>query len=316
MNTLFVVSGGDAPGINTVIARYLALSDKTDTVLGVQGGFAGLLAGNITPLTERAVGPVAGLGGSTLASSREPVLAADDAEARLTAMLEKHHVDNVLLFGGDGSLKYTLPLLKQWGVPVIGLPTTIDNDVAGTDRTLGFDSAANYAYQAIEGVLATARALPGRIFLVETLGGDTGYLALEIALGAGAHIVLVPEYDYDDDWFAARLKASIEAHGHALTVLSEGVKKIPQMPELIPAKTSIRLRYTKLGHAQRGGHVTHLDRRLALDMARIALDEFRKGTTLGTIIVRGEQTMLYPDDLSGFELSPPNRTHYEFVNGL
>ncbi|MEL6149152.1 MAG: 6-phosphofructokinase [Chloroflexota bacterium] len=317
MRTLIVVNGGDAPGINALIARFISMANRNgDEVCGGNAGFAGVLRDEIRPLSLADVGPVAGHGGSILTSTREPALAKDEARDRLTAILKRHSIDNILLFGGNGTLTYIPPRLRQWGVPVIGIPTTIDNDVAGTDRTLGFDSACNYAYQAVEGVLATARALPGRIFMVETLGGDTGYIALDVAMGAGAHAVLVPEYDYSDEWLAHRLRDAIESDGHALVVLSEGVKKIPQMPEMIPRMTGVRLRYTRLGHAQRGGTVSHADRRLAMDMARLAHHALRRGITSGTVIVRNGQMMVYEDDIQNFELSPPNRAEYDFVNGF
>lgn len=315
MNTLIVVNGGDAPGINTLIARYLSLAGESP-VFGAVGGFSGLLAGEVRRLRLADVGPFAGLGGSILASTREPALTADGAQTRLAAVLGEYHIHSIVLFGGNGTLRYIPPVLREWGVSVIGVPTTIDNDVPGTDRTLGFDSACNFAYQSIEGALATARALPGRIFMVETLGGDTGYIALAVARGSGAHAVLVPEYDYDDEWLAARLKAAIAQDGYALAVLSEGVPKIPQLPEMIPRLTGIRLRYTRLGHAQRGGVVSHIDRLLALDMARAAYDGFLRGVKFGTVIVRGDQVMLYEDGLANFELSPPNRAQYDFINGL
>jgi len=316
MKTLIVVSGGDAPGINTAITGFLKLAQAADdTVLGAQGGFAGVLNNPLEKLAFGTVAPFAALGGTYLASSREPVLAQADAQARLKQTLDAYQIDNLLVFGGNGTLHYVMPLLQQWKIPTIALPTTIDNDVAGTERTLGFDSACNYAYQAVEGVLATARALPGRIFMIETLGGDTGYLALEVALGSGAHVVLVPEYTYDNQWFANRLKWSISIDGYALVVLSEGVPNIHEFPEMIPRLTGVRLRYTRLGHAQRGGRVTHIDRRLAIDMARLAYRGLYGGITQGTLLVQSGQLQLHEGPHDAQDKAPPNREQYDFVNG-
>jgi 6-phosphofructokinase 1 len=317
MKTLIVVSGGDAPGINTVLARYVAIAHSHgDQVIGSGEGFVGVLQHNLRQPDLSVLRLLEGTGGSFLPSSREPMLSAPDAEQRLKAVLADNGIDNLLLFGGDGTLKYVLPLLRSWNIPVIALPTTIDNDVAGTERTLGFDSACNFAYQAIDGVLATAHALTGRIFMVETLGGDTGFLALEIGSAAGAHTVLVPEYQFDMDWFAQRLKSSIAREGFALVVLSEGVKAIPDMPEAIPRLTGIRLRYTKLGHSQRGGDVTHADRKLATEMAQIAHQAFRSGITSGTVIVQNGQTVLYQGTFGLEKKAPPDRQLYNLVNGL
>lgn len=317
MKTLITVSGGDAPGINTVISHYLRMAHRAgDSVLGVQGGFVGLLAGLIEPIDTRAVRLLAGHGGGYLASSREPVLSQADAREQLLARLKEHEIDNVLLFGGDGTLRHVLPLLHEWGVACVALPTTIDNDVAGTEYTLGHDSACNFAYHAIEGVLATAHALPGRIFMVETLGGHTGYIALEVAAGAGAQAVLVPEIEASLEWFAERLKDVIEVESYALAVLSEGVDFIPQLAEAIPRLTGIRLRYTKLGHAQRGGSVSHRDRVMALEMSQIAHKALTEGIQIGTVIVRDAQTQLFEGALSGETKAPPDYARYAQINGL
>ena len=170
MKTLILVSGGDAPGINAAIEAYAAVAGRNgDHVIGAQGGFAGLLAGHVTEIDLAAVRLLSGRGGSWLRSSRLPVLARDDAQEGLSRALAKDMVDNLLLFGGDGTIKLLTPRLESWGIACIALPTTIDNDVPGTDYSLGHDSACNYAWQTIEGIRATADALPGRIFLVETL---------------------------------------------------------------------------------------------------------------------------------------------------
>lgn len=317
MKTLIVVSGGDAPGINTVLARYTAIATTNgDEVLGTQGGFAGVLADAIQPIDAKMVKLLAGRGGTYLASSRDPVLSASDAKSQLQTILEKHRIDNLLLFGGDGTLRHVLPLLHSWGIPCIAIPTTIDNDVAGTEYTLGHDSACNFAFQTIEGVLATAYALPGRIFMVETLGGHTGYIALEVAYSTGAQIVLVPEYDVSLEWFGERLKQVIVADGHALVVLSEGVDFIPQLPEAIPRLTGVRLRYTRLGHAQRGGDVSYRDRHFAHEVSRLTYQAFADGVQIGTLIVRDGMTQLYQGVLGGEQKAPPNREIYNYINNL
>src|SRR5579859_3361380 len=225
MKTLFVVSGGDAPGINMALAHYTALAEANrDSVMGAKGGFAGLFQGNIIDLATPELTLWSGQPGSYLPSSREPVLSQPDARTTLLEILAAHQIDSLVLFGGNGTFKHVLPLMADWNVACVGLPTTIDNDIPGTERTLGFDSACNFAYQAIDGIMATAHALPGRIFMVETLGGNTGFLALEVALGARADIVLMPEYESSPDWLHRRLIRAVERQGYALIVLSEGVE--------------------------------------------------------------------------------------------
>lgn len=317
MKTLIVVSGGDAPGINALIARYLRLATTNgDEVIGADGGFEGLLAGKIVTIDQSIVTLLAGRGGTVLASSRVPVLGEDRAQQKLREIIEQNEIDKILLFGGDGTLRHVLPLLNDWGIPCIGLPTTIDNDVAGTDYTLGHHSACNFALQSIDGVLATAHALPGRIFMVETLGGNTGYLALAIAYAAGAQTVLVPEYELSLEWLGQRLKETTTRDGYALVVLSEGVSIIPQLEEAIPRLTGIRLRYTRLGHAQRGGDVSHFDRVVAHEMSRLAYTGFKDNVQIGTIIMQSGQLSLFEGKLSGEIKAPPDLDQYKFINEL
>jgi 6-phosphofructokinase 1 len=316
VKTLIVVSGGDAPGINATVAGYAAIAARNgDTVLGAKDGFAGALTNQIQPIERRVVGLLSGRGGSYLASSREPVLGAPDADKQLRAILSENEVDNLLLFGGDGTLSHVLPLLHDWRIPAIALPTTIDNDVPGTDLTLGHDSACNYAYQAIDGASATAHALPGRIFMVETLGGDTGHLAQAVAYGAGAQVVLVPEYPEPLEWVGVRLNQVLATDGYALVVLSEGVKTIPGMAEAIPRMTGTRLRYTSLGHAQRGGNVSHRDRALAMEMGQLAHQGFADGIEMGSVVVLEGKTLLHAGPSGGDAKAPPDRKRYDFING-
>jgi 6-phosphofructokinase 1 len=208
-------------------------------------------------------------------------------------------------------------LLTEWQVPVIALPTTIDNDVAGTERTLGFDTACNFAYPTIQGILATAHALSGRIFMVETLGGYSGYLALEIAYAAGAHAVLLPEYNFDVAWLADRLKQATVNDGFALAIVCEGVLfESPNLPEEISQLAGIRMRFSRLGHAQRGGATSHIDRRLATDMAYLAYNAFCSGVSNGAVIVQNGLAHLHEGIIGEQTKAKPNYDLYKLVNGL
>ncbi len=320
MKTVIVVSGGDAPGINAAIAAYADLAARHgDHVIGAQGGFAGLLSGQVTEIDLPAVSLLSGRGGSFLRSSRAPVLAHDDARERLSRVMKQEQIDNLLLFGGDGTIKYVLPRLESWGISHLVLPTTIDNDVPGADYTLGHDSACNYAWQTIEGIRATANALPGRIFLVETLGGDTGYLALEIAYACGADAVLLPEYDFDMAWLAQRLTTTVAQRGYALVLLSEGLPGVERLADEIPKITGIRLRLTRLGHAQRGAATSHLDRQRAVDMSRSAYAALKQGDCAGTLVFRQGALTIQKSAVSSMSDSvkrAPDYQRYAFVNAL
>lgn len=316
MRTLFVVSGGDAPGINSLIGHYALLAaGYGDTVGGAIGGFPGLLDGQMMPLSYDLLIPWMGRGGSILPSSRDPVLSQSDAGERIRAVIESQAIDNLVLFGGNGSLRHIPPLLRQWGVACIGIPTTIDNDVPGTEMTLGFDSACNYAYQAVDGAMTTAHALHGRLFMVETLGGSCGNLALAVALGAGAQAVILPEYEYEEGWLAARLKQAAETYGYGLLVICEGAREARTLADDLPKLTGIRMRDVRLGHAQRGGTPSHRDRVLASEMAQMAYQALKGGTTQGMIMVRGGQLELLADALPD-TITPPDRRLYNRINGL
>lgn len=315
MKTLVIVSGGDAPGINAFIWHYTVLAvAHGDSVIGALGGFPGLLAGQVIDLTPPMLGTWAGQGGTILPSSREPVLDQPAAETRLKEVLQQHGVDRMVLFGGDGTLRYIPPRLARWNIPFIGIPTTIDNNVPGTDETLGFDSACNYAYSAIDGIRATAHALQGRIFLVETLGGDCGNLALAIALGAGADAVLLPEYAYDLPRLGARLLEAVECKHHALLVVCEGVPEGRSLPQRIPEWTKVRVRDTRLGHGQRAGMTSHRDRSLAAQMAQLAYEA--QQVAVGVVVVQGGRVMLHEGLLDGFSARLPDLALYKRINGL
>lgn len=317
MNTAIVVSGGDAPGINAAIDAYARLArDSGDRVVGAQDGFAGLLAGRLFELDRALLSRLSGKGGSILRSSREPVLSAPDACDRLSAVMLANDIDNLLLFGGDGSLKNALPLLERWDVPCIALPTTIDNDVAGTDYTLGHDSACNFALAAVEGIRATAGALPGRIFLLETLGGHTGYLALAIAHASSADAVLLPEYAFDLDWLAQRSRQLVERAGYALVVLCEFVPGIDNIKVALPRRSGMRLRYTALGHAQRGADASHCDRTVARDMSRLAWSALHDGLRLGTVVTRAGGLCMQEGVPPPGDKAPPDYKLYARINGI
>ena len=163
-------------------------------------GLKGLLPGICLICAQSCLRHLSAQGGSHLASSRKKIMNDPLNRVKLIETISRLQIDNIVLFGGDGTLRHLPPILADMGIACIGIPTTIDNDVPGTEETIGFDTACNAAQAVIDGLLATGRALPGRIFSVETLGGHTGFLALAIAYSANASAVLIPEFDFDEGW--------------------------------------------------------------------------------------------------------------------
>ncbi len=317
MRTMLIVSGGDAPGINTALYRFSILAEQHgDQVVGAVGGIAGAVDGHLTDLRSAMLAPLTSVGGSFLASSREPVLNNPLHRVKLIETISRQRVDNIVVFGGDGSLKHIPLILQDMGIVCVGIPTTIDNDVPGTDETIGFDSACNAAHQVIDGVLATGRALPGRIFSVETLGGSTGFLALEIAYTCGAQAVLIPEFDYEEEWLVERLTTMARLNGAALVVLSEGVAASRTLVETLQTQHNLRVRDTRLGHGQRGAPPTQRDRWLAYRMVDAAFAGLHDRVKLGTTVIQHGQVSLCEVLVTNLETRFPDRQLYARINGL
>jgi len=280
------------------------------------GGLAGAVNGHLTDLRSELLAPVVGLGGSFLASSREPVLTDPLNRVRLIETISRQQIDNIVLFGGDGTLRTIPPILADMGLACIGVPTTIDNDVPGSEETIGFDTACSAASGVIDGLLTTARALPGRVFSVETLGGHTGFLALEIAYVANAQAVLLPEYPYEVDWLVERLHLGVQRDQAALVVLSEGIRGSRTLVDTLQQDYDLRVRDTRLGHGQRGANPTHHDRVLALHMMDLAYAALSEGRTQGTTVVQQGCMMLIDDLINELPARQPDRQLYEQINGL
>jgi 6-phosphofructokinase 1 len=187
--------------------------------------------------------------------------------------------------------------------------------VPGTEATLGFFSACDFAHRTIDGIRATGHALQGRIFTLETLGGDTGYIALAVAHSAGADVVLIPEMPYEIAHAAARLKSGIEQRGQALLVYSEGLQDKQAMLDALPGLTGIRIRDSRLGHAQRGSAPSHYDRWLAAEMARHALVALHDGHSSGIACVE-QGLIILRASLVGMPPRQPDARLYRWINAL
>jgi 6-phosphofructokinase 1 len=317
MRTLLMVSGGDAPGINAALYRFTLLAEHYgDQVVGAVGGPQGAAAGHLVDLRSEMLAPYVGLGGTFLATSREPALRDPVNRIRLIETVSRQRIDNIVLFGGDGSLRHIPPILLDMGIRCVGIPTTIDNDVPGTDETIGFDSACNAALPVIDALLATARALPGRIFSVETLGGATGFIALAVAHAASAQAVLIPEKPFDETWLVERLKTAVQDAHYALVVLSEGIPGSRTWVDHMQTRHGLRIRDTRLGHGQRGTQPTYRDRQLAFTMIDSAFAALHDSAEHGTVLIANQQVAFREGLITELPARQPDDALYRQINGL
>ena len=312
-----LTSGGDAPGMNAAIRAVVRCGlDSGLDVFGVRDGYAGLIAGDISYLSRRDVGGIMHLGGTFLGSSRCAEF--DTVEGRLTAIenLAAQGIEALVVIGGNGSQAGSSALFEM-GYPVVGVASTIDNDLSGTDVTIGVDTAINVALEAIDRIKVTASS-HRRAFLIEVMGRECGYVALMAGIAGGAEVVVIPELEVTPGEVAQELRASYDrGKSHALVVVAEGAqnnaRKLIAHFEDNPEAAGFRLRATILGHVQRGASPTAADRLLATRLgvgAVRALLAGEKGVLVGlrgdhvtttplTEIVRTQKPM----DLGLFELA-------------
>ena len=290
MKTIGVLtSGGDAPGMNACIAAIAESAEAQGLqVRGIFLGFLGLAEHNCIPVGSEIAG-LARRGGSFLGTSRNETIEQAIKDEDYQHLFEACGIDGLIVLGGGGSLR-ALARFAAAGAPVIGIPCSIDNDISCTDYCIGFDSAVNRALRAIDEILDTAESLSDRVFLIETMGGNTGHIALATAYATGADAVFIPELPINIEHAAVRIRAKMDAGGtHGLIVLSEdqGTFEIQQKLEDAIDK---KVRLTVLGHIQRGGNPTFLDRRFAREFGEAALELIASGQS-SKLIARSNETV-------------------------
>jgi len=265
MNIAVVTSGGDAPGMNAAIRAVVrAASGQGLRVIGVEKGFLGLIENLFRPLTPRDVSGIINTGGSILKSSRCDLFKTPEGLEKASENLKSWKVDWVIALGGDGSMRGALSLSKVSGIPVTVIASSIDNDIAGIDETIGFDSAVNTAVEAIDKIRDTAVTYD-RVFIVEVMGRNRGFLALEVALASGAEFAVIPEHRISIEEIGKRIRQMGEiGKKSSIIVKAEGAMGDPfQMASQLRRLTGYDLRVTVLGYIQRGGVPTARSRNLA-----------------------------------------------------
>ena len=276
-----VSSGGDAPGINAAIrAAVRTAIDKGWETFGVRHGYRGLANGEFLPLGLRDVGGIIQHGGTILGSKRYPEFKANEAQLHAIRFLRQREIDALIVIGGDGS-QAGAHALSQKGFPVVGIASTIDNDLCGSEITIGVDTALNVALEAIDRIKVTASSHE-RAFLVEVMGRNCGYLALVSGIAGGAECVVLPEAPVDPETVAQDLLAAYErGKAHAIVVVAEGAcynaEGLTRYFQEHRERLGFELRVVKLGHVQRGGTPGVFDRLLATRMGDAATDCIARG---------------------------------------
>ena len=284
-----LTSGGDAPGMNAAIRAVVrtALSYGWE-VLGVKDGSAGLHEGNFVKLTSHSVSDMLNRGGTFLGTARFPQFKNEQVRKEAVEVMKQNNIDALVVIGGDGSYMGA-KLISELGFPCIGLPGTIDNDIAGTDATIGFDTALNTAVEAIDRLRDTCSSHK-RISVVEVMGHHCGDLAVSAAVSCGVEAVLVPEVKWDKEEVYADIKKSVDAgKRHAILIVCELQTDVHQMAKELEALTGLETRATVLGHIQRGGTPSAVDRVLASRMGAYACELLHNGESGRCVgVKRGE----------------------------
>lgn len=282
-----MTSGGDAPGMNAAVRAVVrAALARGVEAYGVRQAYAGLLAGDFEPLTSREVSGILQRGGTILQTARNEEFKTAAGQRKALRRLNERGIEGIIVIGGDGSLRGA-NVLHDLGVPTVGVPASIDNDIWGTDMSIGVDTALNTILDAIDRLRDTASS-HNRAFLIEVMGRNCGYLAVMGGILGGAELVITPESPITKEEIAAGLEdAYVRGKAHAIAVVAEGAAyKVTDLADYLNQKhTGFEIRLTILGHTQRGGSPTAFDRLLATRLGVSAFNHLMAGES-GVMIAR------------------------------
>jgi 6-phosphofructokinase 1 len=281
-----LTSGGDAPGMNAAIRAVVRRGQSLGVeVVGVRRGYAGLISGDFIPLSLSSVGDIIHRGGTILHTARSERFRTPEGQVEALAQARSAGLEGLVVIGGDGSFRGAMALCERT-FPCVGVTGTIDNDIYGTDLTVGFDTAVNTVLDAISKIRDTA-ASHDRTFVLEVMGRHSGWIALASGLAGGAESILIPEYPPDMQEVVSRLKRGFErGKRHSMIIVAEGAAGGFEVAERIKQMAGIDVRVTVLGHIQRGGSPTAVDAMLATRTGARAVElltEGRSGVFAGLV---------------------------------
>ncbi|MFR8011147.1 MAG: 6-phosphofructokinase [Clostridia bacterium] len=278
MKTIGVLtSGGDAPGMNAAIRAVVRTGCENGLrVLGIRRGYSGLISGDMFEMNLRSVSDIIHRGGTMLYTARCPEFKTQEGVQKAVDVCKEVGLDGIVVIGGDGSFRGARDLSLA-GIPCVALPGTIDNDIACTDYTIGYDTAMNTIVEMVDRIRDTTES-HDRCSVVEVMGHTAGYLALNAGIAVGATSILVPEmhYDIEEDVIGRMFRTQKTGKKHFIIIVAEGIGGVVDMAKLIEEKTGVESRATVLGHVQRGGSPTVRDRVLASEMGHYAVQLLMK----------------------------------------
>lgn len=289
MRTIAVLtSGGDAPGMNAAIRAVVRTGlEKGLKVMGIQRGYNGLINGEIFEMDTHSVSDIIQRGGTILRTARCEEFRTEQGREKAAKILKAFGIDGLVVIGGDGSF-HGAQLLSKLGINTVGLPGTIDNDLAYTDYTIGFDTSINTVLDAINKLRDTSTSHE-RVSVVEVMGRNCGDIALYTGVAGGAESIIIPEKEYNADKLCKQiLQGKLKGKMHNLVLLAEGVGGANELAKYIEEVTGIETRSTILGHIQRGGSPTCMDRILASRMAYKAVELLISGKSSRVVGVKME----------------------------
>ncbi len=295
-----LTSGGDSPGMNAAIRAVVRTSIYNGiNVFGIRHGYQGMIDGDIHPLLTTDVSNIIQRGGTILKTARSKEFMNVEGRAKAYAALQKHNIDGLILIGGDGTFRGAVKFFEEHTIPAVGLPGTIDKDLAGTDFTIGFDTAVNTAVSAIDKIRDTAEA-HDRVFIVELMGRDAGYIALNSGIACGAEDILIPETTTHIDQVLNRIEADgkrkktvqiiVVAEGDDFGGANEVFNAIRERLPQLDVRTCV------LGHIQRGGSPSYADRVLASRLGHSAVNALISGNTQVMAGIVNDQLVFTPFD--------------------
>lgn len=284
-----LTSGGDAPGMNAAVRAVVrAALYKGIGVYGVYRGYNGLINGDLEEMSLRSVSDTIHRGGTVLYTARSPEFRTEEGIQKAVKTCREHGIEGVVVIGGDGSFRGAQDLSRH-GISCIGIPGTIDNDIACCEQTIGYDTAMNTAMELVDKLRDTSQS-HDRCSVVEVMGRHAGYIALNVGIAVGATSILVPEipYDFEKDVMDRIRATAVTGKKHFIIVVAEGVGHVTELAEKIEAESGIESRATILGHVQRGGSPTLRDRVLASRMGYEAVQLLEAGKSNRVVAIQSD----------------------------